>query len=70
MAKKLDDGGFSQYSGIAMLLPVSALVGYGIGYGLDKLFHTTYLHYVFLVLGIVAGMVEAIRESQVDVDRK
>ncbi len=53
-----------------MLLPVSALVGYGMGYGLDKLFHTTYLHYVFLVLGIVAGMVEAIRESQVDVDRK
>ncbi len=70
MAKTPDDGGFGQYSGIAMLLPVSALVGYGIGYGLDKLFHTTYLHYVFLALGIVAGMVEAIRQSQVDVDPK
>jgi F0F1-type ATP synthase assembly protein I len=34
------------------------------GYGLDKLFHTHFLQWVFLVLGIAAGMIEAIRESQ------
>lgn len=62
---KQPGGGFTQYTGIALLLPCSALVGYVIGYFLDKLFHTNYLHYVFLVLGIVAGMIEAVRESQV-----
>lgn len=61
---------FSQYTSIAMLLPISALVGWLIGYGLDRLFHTTFLQYVFLGLGIVAGMVEAIRESQSDVGPK
>ena len=64
MAKNPNDGGFAQYTGIAFLLPVSALVGWGMGYGLDKLFHTTFLQYIFLGLGIVAGMIEAIRESQ------
>jgi ATP synthase protein I len=59
-----DPNSFGQYTGIAFLLPVSALVGYLMGYGLDKLFHTTFLHYVFLALGIIAGMVEAVRESQ------
>jgi F0F1-type ATP synthase assembly protein I len=64
MAKSPNDGGFSQYTGLAFLLPVSALVGWGMGYGLDKLFHTAFLQYVFLFLGIVAGMIEAVRESQ------
>jgi F0F1-type ATP synthase assembly protein I len=62
MAK--NDGNFLQYAGLAFLLPISALVGYLMGYGLDHLFHTHFLQWVFLGLGIVAGMVEAIRESQ------
>jgi len=45
-------------------LPISTLVGWGMGYGLDKLFHTAFLQYIFLALGIVAGLIEAIRESQ------
>lgn len=64
MPKGPDDGGFSQYTGLAFLLPISALVGWGMGYGLDKLFHTAFLQYIFLALGIVAGLIEAIRESQ------
>jgi F0F1-type ATP synthase assembly protein I len=57
---------FGRYSGLAFLIPCSVLVGYGIGYGLDKLFHTTYLTLVFLLLGIVAGMIELIRELNKD----
>ena len=57
---------FARYSGLAFLIPCSALVGYGIGYGLDKLFGTKYLTTVFLILGIVAGMIELIREVNKD----
>jgi F0F1-type ATP synthase assembly protein I len=53
-----------QYAGLAFLLPVSALVGYLMGYGLDKFFHTHFLQWVFLGVGVVAGMIEAVRESQ------
>jgi len=52
---------FGKYMNLALLLPVSAFVGYLIGYGLDKLFHLMWLRYVFLVLGIVAGFVETYR---------
>jgi F0F1-type ATP synthase assembly protein I len=62
MAK--NDGNYLQYTGLAFLLPISALVGYLMGYGLDKLFSTHFLQWVFLGLGVVAGMIEAIRESQ------
>ncbi len=57
-----------QYLGLAMLLPISTAVGYGIGYGLDHLFHTHFLAIVFLVIGIVAGFVRLIRELQHDTD--
>jgi hypothetical protein len=55
---------FLKFSGLAFLLPISALVGFLMGYGLDHLFATHFLQWVFLGLGIVAGMIEAIRESQ------
>ncbi len=57
---------FSKYSGLAFLLPVSILVGYVIGYFLDKAFGTTYLKIVFLFLGIASGMIELIRELNKD----
>jgi len=41
-------------------------VGYAIGYGLDKFFGTTYLKMVFLLLGVVSGMIELIRELNKD----
>lgn len=57
---------FGRYSGLAFLIPCSVLVGYAIGYGLDKFFGTTYLKLVFLLLGIVSGMIELIRELNKD----
>jgi ATP synthase protein I len=40
------------------------LVGYAIGYGLDRLFGTSFFYIVFLLIGIAAGFVELIREVQ------
>jgi F0F1-type ATP synthase assembly protein I len=56
----------SQYTGLAFLLPVSTFVGYVIGYLLDKAFHTHFLYVVFLILGIVSGFVQLIRQIQKD----
>ncbi len=51
-----------RYMGIAFILPVSIFVGYGIGWFLDHRFGTKYWTMVFLLIGIVAGFVEMIRE--------
>ncbi len=55
-----------EYTSLAFLLPAATLVGYVIGYLLDKAFHTHFLYIVFLVLGIVAGFVQLIRQIQRD----
>lgn len=55
-----------KYAGLAMLLPIATMVGYGMGYGLDMLFHTTWLRFVFLGLGTVSGVIELIRELSKD----
>jgi F0F1-type ATP synthase assembly protein I len=55
-----------EYTGLAFLLPVSAVVGYLIGGLLDKAFHTTWLNIPFLILGIVAGFVQLIRQLMRD----
>lgn len=55
-----------KYYGLIFVLPAGALVGYGIGYGLDKLFHTGFLKIVFLLLGVVAGMIDLFRELTKD----
>jgi len=57
---------FGKYYGLAFLLPVSMAVGYGIGYALDKLFHTAFLKVVFLLLGIAAGIIELVRDLSHD----
>ena len=51
-------------SSIAMLFACCVLVGYVIGYYLDKLFHTNYLTLLFLFLGIIAGFLELFRLLQ------
>lgn len=51
-----------KYASLALLLPISTFVGYVMGYGLDLLFHTTWVRYVFLVLGTVSGFISLIRE--------
>jgi len=55
-----------QYTSLAFLLPAATFVGYVIGYLLDKAFHTKFLYIVFLILGIVAGFVQLIRQIQRD----
>jgi F0F1-type ATP synthase assembly protein I len=55
-----------KYYGLIFVLPVAALVGYGIGYALDKAFHTGFLKVVFLLLGIAAGMIDLFRELTKD----
>ena len=55
-----------KYASLALLLPVSTGVGYAMGYGLDALFHTTWIRYVFLVLGTVSGFISLIRELDKD----
>ena len=57
-----DVRGIGKYINLALILPIATFVGYLMGYGLDALFHTGWLRYVFLALGTVAGMIELIRE--------
>ncbi|HEY1754887.1 MAG TPA: hypothetical protein VGG72_05795 [Bryobacteraceae bacterium] len=56
-----------RYMPIVGLVPGSILAGYVIGYGLDYLFSTTMLRYVFAGLGIVAGIVQLMRILDRDV---
>jgi hypothetical protein len=58
--------GIGKYMGLALLLPISTFVGYVMGYGLDLLFHTTWLRYIFLGFGSVSGVVSLIRELDKD----
>jgi F0F1-type ATP synthase assembly protein I len=55
-----------KYYNIAFLLPASILVGFGIGYVLDKIFGTSFLKIIFLLLGVAAGIIEVIRELTKD----
>jgi len=51
-----------KYYGLIFVLPAAALVGFGIGYALDKFFHTGFLKIIFLLLGVAAGMIDLFRE--------
>lgn len=57
----------ARYISIASLLPASTFVGYGIGYALDSWLGTQYLKVVFLILGIVAGFTQLIRQLMTDI---
>ncbi|MCX6605328.1 MAG: AtpZ/AtpI family protein [Acidobacteria bacterium] len=45
----------SDYMNLALILPVSLLVGYGIGLGLDHVFGTHFWYIVWLIAGVVAA---------------
>ena len=67
MAKKQTAAArYAEYTGLALLLPASTFVGYGVGYYLDKHFGTTWMQIVFLILGSVAGFVALIRQIMRD----
>ena len=62
MADNNSDKNLGKYLELAVLLPISTMVGYGMGYGLDRLFGTHFLYIIFMVLGTIAGIVQLIRE--------
>ncbi len=47
---------------LAFIVPSSMLVGYGLGYLLDKVFSSQSIRMVGLFLGIVAGFYELVKE--------
>ena len=56
-----------EYTSLAFLLPVSTFVGYAIGWVLDeKVFHASWLRIAGLMLGIVSGFVQLIRQLMRD----
>ena len=54
-------GAFARYLSLGMLLPISSLVGYGIGYWLDRALGTHFLAMTCLLLGTVGGFIQLIR---------
>jgi ATP synthase protein I len=53
--KKLYKKGL-RYSAVGLEMGFSVAIGVGIGYGLDRYFHTKpWLTLIFLILGVVAG---------------
>jgi F0F1-type ATP synthase assembly protein I len=55
-----------EYTSLAFVLPVSTFIGYVMGYFLDKAFGTHFLYLVFLILGIISGFTQLIRQIQRD----
>ena len=51
----------SSLIGVGMVFPISIVIGYGIGYYLDRWLGTTYLKVVFLLIGIASGFVSFFR---------
>ncbi len=56
----------AEYSTLALLLPASIFVGWLLGHLLDRAFGTGYLNIVGLLLGIVCGFVQFIRQVMRD----
>jgi F0F1-type ATP synthase assembly protein I len=52
--------------GLSFLLPVCVLVGYLIGRLLDRVFGTGFLSFVFMGLGLAAGIMELVRAAAKD----
>jgi ATP synthase protein I len=52
-------------SALGLTFAFSALIGFGIGFGLDRLFHTQpWLMLVFTGLGLAAGFVNLLRAAR------
>lgn len=55
-----------EYMSLALLLPMATLVGYALGYLLDKAFHTHWIYMPGLIFGIAAGFTQLIRQLMRD----
>jgi F0F1-type ATP synthase assembly protein I len=51
-----------EYTSLAFMLPAATLIGYVVGYVLDRAFHTHFLYIVFLILGAAGGLLQLIRQ--------
>jgi ATP synthase protein I len=51
----------SSLIGVGMVFPISIVIGYGIGYYVDRWLGTSYLKVVFLLFGIASGFVSFFR---------
>ena len=49
------------YLEIGLMFPASTVAGLLAGYGLDRLFGTHFLYWVFMLVGIAGGFVQLIR---------
>jgi len=55
-----------EYTSLAFMMPAAAVIGYFLGYLLDKEFGTAWMAIAGLIVGIVAGMVQLIRQLMRD----
>lgn len=64
-AKDSDQSGmatFGRYLAVGIMLPVSSMIGYGIGYELDLHLGTHWLRITLMLLFTVGGFIQLIRE--------
>ncbi len=66
MAKKPFSATVGEYTSLAFMLPMTTLVGYGLGYLLDKAFGTHWIYIPGLLFGIAAGFVQLVRQLMRD----
>ena len=52
---------YARYSEIGFIIPAAVFLGFFLGKGLDRWFHTKWLFLVGLIVGAVAGFIEMIR---------
>ena len=53
----------ARYSQLAFVFPAAIVVGLVLGSLMDRWLHTTWLYLAGLILGIIAGFVELLREA-------
>ena len=60
----------AHYLGLATILPACVLVGWLMGYGLDRWLGTSFCKLVFLLIGIAAGFVQLIKDLMRETGQK
>ncbi len=50
-----------RYMEIGLMFPASTVAGLLVGYGLDRLFHTHFLYWVCMLLGVAGAFVRLVR---------
>lgn len=59
-----------KYLSLALVLPSSVVAGYLLGAFADHFFHTSFLRVLGILLGMVAGLVQVMKELSRDEKRK